>query len=77
MSAYSEQAQKLAEQLAEKAANNLRRSGRTVVRNVATGRYIVSSKGRGEAIVHKKHGSDAGNVHSKSGSGGATTPKER
>lgn len=77
MSAYSEQAQKLAEQLAEKAANNLRRSGRTVVRNVTTGRYVVSNKGGGEAIVHKNHGSDAGNIRSKSGSGRATTPKTK
>lgn len=56
MSAYSEQSQKLAEQLAEKAASNLRRSGRTVVRSAVTGHYIVSRKG-GETTVHKKDGS--------------------
>lgn len=44
-SGYSEQSQKLAEELAEKAAKNLRRSGHTVERNAATGRYVVRRNG--------------------------------
>ena len=42
MSGYSEHSQQLAKELAEKAAKNLRGSGRTVTRNTSTGRYIVS-----------------------------------
>ncbi|RFA07548.1 hypothetical protein B7R21_15265 [Subtercola boreus] len=42
VSGYSERAHELAEELAERAAENLRRSGKTVVRNPATGRYIVT-----------------------------------
>ena len=56
MSGYSEQSQKLAEELAEKAAKNLRRSGRTVERSATTGRYVVSRKGDG-ATIHKRDGS--------------------
>ncbi len=54
-SGYSEQSQKLAEELAEKAAKNLRRSGRTIERSTATGRYVVSRKGDGPTI-HKRIG---------------------
>ena len=56
MSGYSEQSQKLAEELAEKAAKNLRRSGRTVERSATTGRYVVSRKVDG-ATIHKRYGS--------------------
>jgi len=56
MSGYSEQSQKLAEELAEKAAKNLRRSGRIVERSATTGRYVVSRKGDG-ATIHKRDGS--------------------
>lgn len=55
MSGYSEQSQKLAKELAEKAATNLRRSGRTVERSAATGHYIVGRKGGG-AIVAQRDG---------------------
>lgn len=56
MSGYSEQSQRLAEELAEKAANNLRRSGRTVERSATTGRYVVGSKRVGSTVVHKRGG---------------------
>lgn len=42
MNGYSERSHQLAEELAEKAAENLRRSGKTVERNPQTGRYTVS-----------------------------------
>ncbi len=57
MSGYSEQSQKLAKELAEKAARNLRRSGRTVERSATTGRYIVARKAGGATIVQKDSGS--------------------
>lgn len=41
MSGYSKRAQELARALGEKAANNLRHSGRTVTQDAATGRYTV------------------------------------
>lgn len=46
MSGYSEQSQKLAKALAEKAARNLRRSGRIVEHNAVTGQYVVKGKSR-------------------------------
>ncbi|MDF2443043.1 MAG: hypothetical protein JWR01_1246 [Subtercola sp.] len=42
MKRYSERAYELAEELAEKAADNLRRLGKTVERNPTTGLYVVS-----------------------------------
>jgi hypothetical protein len=42
VSRYSEQSQKLAKELAEKAAKNLRGSGKTVTRNAKTGQYLVA-----------------------------------
>lgn len=51
MSGYSEQSQRLARELAEKAARNLRRSGRSVVQDAATGRYTVGPRGSGGAAV--------------------------
>lgn len=50
MSGYSEQSQRLARKLAEKAATNLRRSGRTVTQN-ASGQYIVGPRGGSSTIV--------------------------
>lgn len=44
MNGYSEQSQRLARELAEKAARNLRRAGRTVTVNPGTGEYVVSPK---------------------------------
>ena len=51
MSGYSEQSQRLARQLAEKAADNLRRSGRSVVQDAVTGRYIVGPRGGGAVVT--------------------------
>lgn len=45
MSGYSKQSQRLARQLAEKAASNLRRSGRTVEEDPVSGRFIVRPRG--------------------------------
>lgn len=53
MSGYSEQSQKLAEELAEKAAKNLRRSGRIVERSATTGRYVVSRKSDGASVTKR------------------------
>lgn len=50
MSAHSEQSQRLARTLAEKAARNLRRSGRTVTQN-ALGQYVVGPRGGSSTIV--------------------------
>lgn len=44
MSGYSEESQRLAHQLAEKAARNLRRSGRSVKQDPSSGRYIVGPR---------------------------------
>lgn len=44
MSGYSEESQRLAHQLAEKAARNLRRSGRSVKQDPTSGRYIVGPR---------------------------------
>jgi len=56
MSGYSEQSQRLARELAEKAAKNLRRSGRTVERDAETGRYTVGPRGGGETVVRDRNG---------------------
>ncbi len=66
MSGYSEQSQKLAEELAEKAANNLRRSGRTVERSATTGRYVVGDKSVGSTVA-RKHGGLGGAITRRNG----------
>jgi hypothetical protein len=57
MSEYSERSQALARELAEKAAKNLRRSGRTVERSATTGRYVVSRKPDPDITISKRDGS--------------------
>ncbi|PPG88319.1 hypothetical protein C5C00_08480 [Rathayibacter rathayi] len=56
MSGYSEQSQRLARQLAEKAAKNLRRSGRSVEQDATTGRYIVGPRGGGSISATARTG---------------------
>ncbi len=68
MSGYSEQSQRLAREIAEKAASNLRRSGRTVTRD-ASGRYIVAPRGGGNAVI-KRNGRTINITVSNDGSGG-------
>lgn len=41
MTRYSKQSQRLAHKVAERASNNLRKSGKSVSRSAATGRYVV------------------------------------
>ena len=71
MSGYSEQSQKLARTLAEKAAKNLRKSGRTVTRNASTGQYTVSEKRestiirKGETTIIRKDGSSGSSYSTK------------
>lgn len=58
MSGYSENSQRLAREVAEKAARNLRRAGRTVTVDPATGRYIVDPRPGSRFVesMKKKHG---------------------
>jgi hypothetical protein len=72
MSGYSEQSQRLARALAEKAADNLRRSGHTVTRSAETGRYVVESGG-GEVTGVSKGGRGARHIVSKGGGGRRST----
>jgi len=47
MSGYSQRSEELARSIAMKAARNLRKSGKIVVRDAITGRYLVKEKSTG------------------------------
>lgn len=72
MSGYSEQSQRLARALAEKAADNLRRSGHTVTRSAETGRYTVES-GASDAIGMSGGGRGARHIVPNDGGGWKST----
>ena len=54
MPVYSRRAQELARGLAAKAARNLRRSGRTVEQDPATGRYVVDAGRNAEGYLSEE-----------------------
>lgn len=62
VTAYSDQSKRLAQQVVARAAKNLSRSGKTVHRDVKSGRYVVTKAGGGEIRTTDRHGNDSGST---------------